>query len=763
MKPNRELASLIGGAAIISTLLAPGTVLAQASAGIQLVAAEGGFELSLPLSEGDSLPQLTSVHRERVLVAEIANVQLPSLVAGDRFRRENPFPGVEAIEVFQESAEEPARIVVTGSTRAPEVTIRNYGNGMLRLGFEFSGRDRALAQANPPAKEGDVLVPNPKIRVNGQPVVENDLAQAPPAPQPPTQPRAIAPPVGDIAVSTIDASPEALELGTLARVPRLVLRDAPVRDVLSLLARSADLNLVYTDPSGDDEAGEGGPTISVDLANESVQEAFNAILQVSGLEASRRGRTVFVGAALPQAARNLITRTYRLNEVTVSAAASFLATQGAATQQVFTPTLLITDPETQLIIRQVEQPSEIISVTVNAEDRAETPLLLNGLSVSTDERLNSITLVGTPRKVEIATNLLQQLDARRRQVAVNVKIVDVNLLNTEDYSASVSFGIGDSFFVSDNGAAALNFGGVNPPTRTDTAQPGFILPTVTPIPLPEGATGEPFFDFQPDAPLGETNFLVPTGTPAGTIPGAVFARPNFGTDDNPFQPGVSDVDEDEIEFTLPGLFQVPSDFLALLQAEIQSGNAKILTDPTLVVQENQTASVNLTSEVFSGVEIDDDTLTPIIREAGLILSVNVTRIDDNGFISLNVVPTISSPGASVETGVAGQGNITLLQQRTLTSGLVRLRDGQTLILTGIIQDSDTTTVSKVPILGDIPLLGALFRSTNRVNQRQEVVVLLTPKILDESPSSGFGFDYTPGRDARELLQQRRFPVQSSPQ
>ncbi|HEY9909587.1 MAG TPA: secretion protein, partial [Thermosynechococcaceae cyanobacterium] len=84
---------------------------------------------------------------------------------------------------------------------------------------------------------------------------------------------------------------------------------------------------------------------------------------------------------------------------------------------------------------------------------------------------------------------------------------------------------------------------------------------------------------------------------------------------------------------------------------------------------------------------------------------------------------------------------------------IRLRDGQTLVLSGIIQDQDRTSVSKVPILGDIPLLGALFRRTERLNQRREVIVLVTPRILDDSDSSTFGYSYTPTPATQQFLNQ----------
>jgi type IV pilus assembly protein PilQ len=136
--------------------------------------------------------------------------------------------------------------------------------------------------------------------------------------------------------------------------------------------------------------------------------------------------------------------------------------------------------------------------------------------------------------------------------------------------------------------------------------------------------------------------------------------------------------------------------------------------------------------------------------------VKVERIDDNGFVSLSVAPTVSSLAGTTSSP---DGDITLLASRSLASGQLRLRDGQTLILSGIIQDSDRTTVSKLPILGDIPLLGSLFRKSNRTNERREVIVLLTPQIMDDSERSAYGYNYTPSPQVRQILERRGLKVQ----
>ena len=217
------------------------------------------------------------------------------------------------------------------------------------------------------------------------------------------------------------------------------------------------------------------------------------------------------------------------------------------------------------------------------------------------------------------------------------------------------------------------------------------------------------------------------------------------------------------QFGLPSLYQFPKRFLASIQAQVQNRNAKILTDPTLIVQEGQQAQVNLTQEVVGNItERIVDTpggsrteRTIDKQKVGLTLNVKVDRIDDNGFVSLSVAPAVSAPIASQNTGA---GQIVLVSERSLTSGVIRLRDGQTLILSGIIQDQDRTTVSKLPILGDIPLLGSLFRRTNRENTRNEVIVLLTPQVLDDSERSSYGYNYNPSPEVRQMLERRGLQV-----
>ncbi|MBD6617141.1 AMIN domain-containing protein [Komarekiella sp. 'clone 1'] len=780
---------------------------------VQLNPVSGGISVVLKTSSG-SRPQVFTTKRGKALVADIINTQL-RLPQGNSFRQDNPSPGISSVEISQLDANS-IRVMVIGSNNAPDTQpVERKQNG-ISLSFTPSAGTTVLAptprptQTTPtpptptaspapapaqPGQKPNVLVPNPQVTIDGTPAQAAGPGQ-PVSQAPPFLPRAVAPPVGDIAISATDASPSTVDLATQERVPRLVLRDAPVREVLSLLARAASLNLAYVggetagaaSGEGKPASGGDGSTISLDIENEPVQDVFNYVLRLSGLEANRSGRTIFVGPKLPNATRDMVMRSLRLNQVTVGVALNFLVGLGAESavsrERQVTSVNAVPVGAGATPITQTQTTTETKVETQRVDFKDSNPLL-RGLQALGDERTNSLTLIGPPRLVEMAMAQLTQLDIRRRQVAVNVKIIDVNLLNTQDYNTSFSFGIGNNFFTNDGGAASLNFGGSRPATRAEATS----SVTGTPV-ISNPVTGQPFLDPNSTVAVPGTTPGTIVVDPSGNItrvanPGSGnFYRPTAPTG-NPLQPGFSDITPatDNIitrnadgtssitqgalgsaTTTLPTLFQFPKRLLASLQAQVTNGNAKILTDPTLIVQEGQTANVNLTQEVVGNIKreivrdanLATETISAEKDRVGLTLGVKIERIDDNGFVSLSVAPVVKAPQAPATINVGGGGSqqIFLVSERSLNSGLIRLRDGQTLILSGIIQDTDRTSVSKIPILGDLPLIGSLFRQTNRSNQRQEVIVLLTPQIMDDTENSSYGYNYTPSPQVRQILERR---------
>lgn len=717
MKRHLNFKSLMVGGAL-AVIASPLTAVESASGattvqGIALRKTPAGLTLTLETA-GDT-PQMITARTGKVLQADIAHAQL-QLPQGKSFTQKNPAPGIESIQLEAVGSDR-VRLTVNGHDQAPVSKIQKSAEDTVLISLDtrsgakatpsklpeaiatIPGEPAATPNATPNTRSvapfelaqageesPEILVPNPQVIIDGTPVTAPTLNGAPPF-----LPRAVAPPVGDFSISDIDSSLDMIDLGTAERVPRLVLRDASAREVLSLLARAAGLNLAFTSLESGDVAAD--TTVSLDIENEPVQNVFNYVLQLSGLEANKVGRTIFVGPRLPNSARNVVVRSIRLNQIDVGTAVNFLVSMGAETA-------IAREREvTSVNATEVGGGTDVAQTTTTESvvesqraDFADSSPLLRGLQVIGDERTNSLTLIGTPRQIEIATAQMTQLDLRRRQVAVNLRVIDVNLNAIDAFGTSFSFSTGDTSVIQTGGLGLVNFGGGDP---------------------------------------ASTN-IAPTQVGRGLAP-------LFGS--------------------LP--FTIASQFLAQLQAVVTNGQAKIVTDPTLVVQEGQIAAVQLTQEVVTNITIERETTeTGTIQtttfekeDAGLNLQVQIDRIDDNGFVNLAVAPSISAPTDTFQVG--DQGTAILLARRQLTSGQVRVRDGQTLVLSGIIQESDRVTTSKVPILGDIPILGALFRSTNRSNERRELIVLLTPQIIDDSDNSVYGYSYTPGEDVQQLLEERQ--------
>ncbi|MFM6452598.1 MAG: AMIN domain-containing protein, partial [Planktothrix sp.] len=417
---------------------------------VRLVEMNGEVGLVLMTNAGER-PEVFVVRRGNDFVADIINTQLPS--EKQNFQQNNPIPGIASVVVTQLDPTS-VRVIVSGVNSPPDARILQGAREgiVISMGSASGAVAQAPAQAvtppapppasttQPPARGSQpVLVPDPDITINRQNVPLNSPRPVDAAP--PFLPRAVAPPLGDMAVSNINPGIPVIRLNTNQRIPRLVLRDAPVSDVLALLARTAGLNLAISNLFKEDATGEfrapngdleekqiTGRKISLDIENESVEDVFNYVLRLSGLQANRVGNTIFVGVKLPTAASDVVVRSLRLNQVPATTAAGFLSSQGAGTQ-------IKVD---QIRIEQVGQgvnsrfvETRTPTITELSAKESGSPLVLKGLSISVDERLNSITLVGPAHLVETASAMLTQLDLRQRQVAVNVKVVDVNLSGEE--------------------------------------------------------------------------------------------------------------------------------------------------------------------------------------------------------------------------------------------------------------------------------------------------------------------------------------------
>ncbi len=161
-------------------------------------------------------------------------------------------------------------------------------------------------------------------------------------------------------------------------------------------------------------------------------------------------------------------------------------------------------------------------------------------------------------------------------------------------------------------------------------------------------------------------------------------------------------------------------------------DVKIISSPTLMVLDNQEAVLQIGDQVPIATQTSTDnsssdapTITNIeYRDTGVILTVT-PNISRNGRVVLDVVQEISSVSQEQTSGIDSP---TIRQRKVATN--VLLNDGSTLALGGLVQSSDTKTVTKVPGLGDAPIVGSLFRKTQSDKRRSELLVLIRPRVVN---------------------------------
>lgn len=309
---------------------------------------------------------------------------------------------------------------------------------------------------------------------------------------------------------------------------------------------------------------------------------------------------------------------------------------------------------------------------------------------------------GTGRSGAGITNLLQV--GGLQQVMLEVKVAEVTRASTKDWQAALG--------LADIGSKITGAAGVNSVLSSINLTSGgkFILP---------------------DGTLGS---LV-DGTVNGLIqnPGSLLL--NFAGND-------------------PNIFFKMNDVTAALHFLEGEGLARLLAEPRLVTQSGQEAKFLAGGEFPVPVPQGNGDITIQFKEFGVALVFTPVVMSD-GRISLRVAPSVSDiastqafPIGSFPVGVIGaQFIVPNLTTRKLET-TVQLQDGQTLALAGLLQDKLREQVDKIPGLGDLPVLGALFRSTKYQQEKTDLLVTVTPHLVKPVPAGSIrlpGEDLTPPR------------------
>jgi len=184
-----------------------------------------------------------------------------------------------------------------------------------------------------------------------------------------------------------------------------------------------------------------------------------------------------------------------------------------------------------------------------------------------------------------------------------------------------------------------------------------------------------------------------------------------------------------------GLYQVlGSDFQVTLRAIAQAGKTEVLSRPSILARNNQQATITVGQSVplVTSVSYNGLNGTPVsaisYQSVGIILRVT-PFINSSGMVEMIVSPQISQlsdQSVTVSAGVSAP----VIDLRSADTVVVT-PDGQTVIIGGLMQNQKTQSDSKIPILGDIPLLGNLFKRKVKANTKTELMIFLTPHVVYE--------------------------------
>ena len=160
---------------------------------------------------------------------------------------------------------------------------------------------------------------------------------------------------------------------------------------------------------------------------------------------------------------------------------------------------------------------------------------------------------------------------------------------------------------------------------------------------------------------------------------------------------------------------------AQIHALVQRGRASILAQPRIATLNNREASL-LIGEQYPVVTVNQQTGLPSVQTVDVGVRLRVTpTIGDDGSITADLHPEYSQI-------VGFNSSFPIIANRKLDATL-RVRDGETIVLGGLFQDVDSETITKFPVLGDLPVLGGFFRNRQSTHHKDEVVFFITPHIL----------------------------------
>jgi type II secretory pathway component GspD/PulD (secretin) len=348
-----------------------------------------------------------------------------------------------------------------------------------------------------------------------------------------------------------------------------------------------------------------------------------------------------------------------------------------------------------------------------------------GAIVIPDAKNRQIMVVGSVEDVEVAEQAIRMLDRRPRQVHIQASLVELSNQAVRELGANLSLqgqGLSTSLLGNSQAPLVQYLPGLGSALQSSSSAGG--SPPTVPFSTNVTTSGSG------NAFTGLVGSLLPAVAPS--IAGVqASSQSQSGFNFLTLGPGAGG--KSNIA-TMPTALNVSLNLL------LQTNKAKVIANPSVITVDDTETLITIATEVIhkvtSTVSLGVVTTNVELTKAGVFLNV-LPKVTEDGFIVMRLRPQVSAPTGAPQTfgSSTAPTTVTLLSVREIMSQEVRVKDGQTLVIGGLFTEQEASQMAKVPYLAEAPILGALFRNTLKGRNRTELMLLLTPKIVEEDPVS----------------------------
>ncbi len=467
-------------------------------------------------------------------------------------------------------------------------------------------------------------------------------------------------------------------------------QDVPVRTVLQLIADESNLNIVAADTV------QGNVTLR--LVNVPWDQALDLVLQAKSLDKRRSGNVVWVAPQKEIADFEQAKEDARINlEERAEKVTEYIPVNYANAEDI---ARLLTEDS------KGNQQGGGQGGGQSAQDRG----FLSGRgSISFDKRTNTLLVIDIPQRVGNIRNLVQQLDKPVDQVVIEARIVIANENVARELGAK--FGIsGNKDNVSYGGSLGDTLLNRNSVTNTDIANNKLYTDALKAYQSCTTNCGAAPFAPGQGWNTNTPNYGVNTITRSlmSNLP-AVMTGANAGS----------------LALSILNAGYLLDVELSAVQMQ---GRGEVISNPRIVTSNQKEAVIRQGKEIgYLTVSGGQGGNVPTVQFKEALLELKVTpTITNDGRVFLNMSVKKDELDGFISLGSFGE--VPQIAKREVTTAVL-VEDGQTVVIGGVYEFSDTSEITKVPFLGDIPLLGNLFRNKNRTKSKAELLVFVTPKVM----------------------------------